>query len=449
MRHVRVIGWLGAAAIAAGILAAGTTPSMAAATSPDGRIAYSAWDDQLNYDVYVVDPADPGAQPVRLTTDGRNNGNPDWSPDGTKIAYDGWAEFGGPRIQVMDTSPATDDWTVISEPCDPAAEGCYGDFQPAWSPDGTRIAFVSTRPNADGTDEGSYEIHVMDAAGEVGTLADARRLTNDPPDEFGPDIENSQATWSPDGTRIAFLSTGRGTEPDSCDLWVMDSVDGDGDGFGDNLQRLTFDESFNCDPFEDVSPQWSPNSSLIAFTSVRSGYFDVWVVNADDPTDLRNVTDTPTGYEDQPSWSPDGTRIVFRSTASGAYELYSLPVPPPAGAAAGRSTVAATPTQLTFDGENKTQPDWGAGPNPAPGTVSLRVARHGRGVVRSTPAGIACGRDCQGTFVSRSRVKLVADARPGWRFDQWGGACADATGRTCVVKSQTSKTIQAVFVRRT
>ncbi|MBA2489318.1 MAG: PD40 domain-containing protein, partial [Chloroflexi bacterium] len=98
------------------------------------------------------------------------------------------------------------------------------------------------------------------------------------------------------------------------------------------MQRLTSDESFDCDPFEDVSPQWSPDSELIAFTSVRSGYFDIWVVSAADPTDIRNVTRTPEDYEDQPSWSPDGTQIVFRSSVSGAYEFYSLPVPPPIGA---------------------------------------------------------------------------------------------------------------------
>ena len=79
-----------------------------------------------------------------------------------------------------------------------------------------------------------------------------------------------------------------------------------------------------------MTPQWSPNSSLIAFTSVRTGYFDIWLVNADDPTDLRNVTQTPNGYEDQPGWSPDGTQVIFRSAVSGSYELYSLPVPPPA-----------------------------------------------------------------------------------------------------------------------
>ena len=319
------------AAILIAAIAVGSGTNSIAQTAPNGRIAFSSWDEDLNYDIYTVDPADPSSAPVRLTTDGAYNGNPDYSPDGSKIVYDGWSTFGGPRIQVMDTDPATNDSVVLTKPCSDDF-GCYGDFQPAWSPDGTRIAFVSSRPNADGSENWSYEIYVMDATGEVGPLPRATRLTTDPLPESGSGINDSQISWSPDGKQMTFLSEGRGLDADSCDLWVMDSRDLNGDGFGDNMQQLTFDDSFNCDPFEDVSPQWSPNSSLIAFTSTRSGYFDIWIVNADDPTDLRNVTGTPEGYEDQPSWSPDGTQVVFRSDATGAYEFYSLPVPPPATA---------------------------------------------------------------------------------------------------------------------
>jgi Tol biopolymer transport system component len=417
-----------------------------AAVGPNGLIAYSSWDESLNYDIYTVDPALPDQAPLRLTTDGAYNGNPDWSPDGMQIVFDGWADFGGPRIQMMDTDPATDDAHAVSDP-----GGGYGDFQPAWSPNGTQIAFVSSRPNADGTEDWGYEIYVMDALGEVGALTGATRLTTDIPDEeTGRSIEDSQVTWAPDGSRMAFLSTGRGLDVDSCDLWAMDPADRDGDGFGDNLQQLTFDESFNCDAFEDVTPQWSPNSNLIAFTSVRTGYFDIWLVNANDPTDLRNVTQTPDGYEDQPGWSPDGTQVIFRSDASGQYEMYSLPVPPraaatPLAAPSAATTGAPAPTQLTHDGRTKQQADWGAEAGSLPSTVTLRVSKQGNG--RVTARGIDCGQDCASTFVMGKRVKLTAKPAAGQRFKKWTGACS---GRllTCTVRLRDSKSVTAIFVSR-
>ena len=231
----------------------------------------------------------------------------------------------------------------------------------------------------------------------------------------------------------------------------MDSSDTDGDGFGDNLQRLTFDEAYNCDAFEDVSPQWSPNSSLIAFTSTRSGYFDIWLVNANDPTDLRNVTQTPDGYEDQPSWSPDGTRVIFRSSTSGQYEMYSLPVPPPS--AAGSSPVSPpaaaevpTPTQVTFDEQAKQQADWGAELGWAKGTATLRVARQGKG--RVTGPKIACMPDCAGTFVAGNTVKLTAVPHPSSHFVRWAGACS-GTKRTCAVRLELSERAIAVFAPKT
>lgn len=445
MNHwTRVVASAAAATVLVAGMQMGWGSPVGAAAGANGLIAYSSWDDDLNYDIYVSDPADPASSPVRLTTDGAYNSNPDWSPDGTRIVYDGWSTAGGPRIQVMDADPATADSTVLSDPCADSFD-CYGDFQPAWSPDGARIAFVSSRPNADGSDKWSYELYVMDVAGEIGPLPGATRLTTDALPDSGQGINDSQVMWSPDGQRIAFVSSGRGENPDSCDLWVMDSHDLDGDGFGDDMERLTFDEGFNCDAFEDVSPQWSPNSNLIAFTSVRSGYFDIWVVNSDDPTDLRNVTQTPDGYEDQPAWSPDGTQIIFRSTANGAYELFSLPVPPPVAPSAVRASVAAAApprTQLTFDGRTKQQADWGRAPSAAPRTLTVSRTAHGQ--VRSTPAGITCGNDCSQSFAYGTAVTLTATPAKGYRLKRWTGACTGAAPR-CTLVMDTTKSVTASF----
>ena len=293
---------------AIGLLVGGATALPATAqTGPGGLIAFAAWDepnDPLDRDVFVLDPATPDAA-VNLTGDEPSDPpdeNPYWSPDGSQIAFDSFLATNQPTIHVMnaDGSGITQ---ISSTPC------CDRDFQPDWSPDGERIAFVSTR---DG--DGEYEIFVMNDEGEL-VGPPATRLTNDPMPPFGQGISDSQPTWSPDSSRLAFMSNGRGADADSCDLFAMDAADGDGDGVGDNLTRMTFDDGFNCDHFDDMNPSWSPNSSLIAFDSPRSGDFEVWVVDAANPSDIRNVTDNP-GYDGQPTWSADGTEIIFVSSRS-------------------------------------------------------------------------------------------------------------------------------------
>src|SRR4051794_26873949 len=101
--------WLSGCAVGRRLIIAGGTAILLAtmlgashadaAEGPNGLIAYSSWDDSLNYDIYLIDPANPSAPPVKLTTDGQYNSNPNWSPDGRKIAYDGWGDSGGPRIR--------------------------------------------------------------------------------------------------------------------------------------------------------------------------------------------------------------------------------------------------------------------------------------------------------------------------------------------------------------
>jgi uncharacterized repeat protein (TIGR02543 family) len=105
-----------------------------------------------------------------------------------------------------------------------------------------------------------------------------------------------------------------------------------------------------------------------------------------------------------------------------------------------------TPTQLTFDGQTKRQSDWGPVEGALPGTHTLGVNRQGRGLVRSTPAGVLCGRDCVSTYVEGRAVNLTATPANGYRFAGWGGACS-GTNRTCTVTMNGSKLVSARFVR--
>ena len=188
-----------------------------------------------------------------------------------------------------------------------------GNYSPAWSSDGTRIAFSSSMGN------GSSDIYIADSSG-----ANPRRLTTGKTDVspvFNPRTNG----------QIAFVS-GRTGLPQ---IYIMD-VD------GSNVQRIT-DQGYA------VSPAWSPNGLLLAFSWVRHygpgvlGGADIYVMDIASRQIVQLTHDG--GRNDFPSWSPDGRHIVFESTRSGSHQIWS---------------VLADGThlqQLTRSGRN-TQPNW-------------------------------------------------------------------------------------------
>jgi Tol biopolymer transport system component len=165
------------------------------------------------------------------------------------------------------------------------------DSEPAWSPDGRKIAFISRR-------DGGQEIYVVNADG-----SGLRRLVRSPNREFGP-------AWSPDGRKIAFR---RGKKA-SVELYVMNA-----DGSG---QRRLTDTKAAWSP--DVAARavpWSPDGRRLAFSSKRDGNWDVHVINADG-SGQRNLTRNP-ARDWFPTWLPDG-RIVFASDRDGNDEFYVM-----------------------------------------------------------------------------------------------------------------------------
>ena len=122
------------------------------------------------------------------------------------------------------------------------------DFDPAWSPDGGRLAFASTR------DADNYEIYVMNADGTGQT-----RLTNDPVVEYNP-------AWSPDGRRIAFHSF-RGPPAQYQNLYTMNP-----DGSG--VERITQTQR------NDWNPAWAPDGVHLVFQSDRDGLVEqVYIID--------------------------------------------------------------------------------------------------------------------------------------------------------------------------
>jgi TolB protein len=172
--------------------------------------------------------------------------------------------------------------TDVSKP-----EGLFFQVEPAWSPDGTQIAFASGR-------SGSLDIYVMSADG-TGTV----RLTTTREDDSHP-------TWSADGEEIAFARTQ--------DIYVMNA-----DGSG--VRRIS-------DPgAEETEPAWSPNGKWIAYVRRDPGsdVRDIRVMGPDG-AGARRVTSLHANSIN-PAWSPDSTRLAFASNVLGPlYDIFMVTV---------------------------------------------------------------------------------------------------------------------------
>jgi len=395
------------------------TASATAATAPNGHVAYQCENAQYDFDICVLDPATGAVR--NLTNDLASDGFPSWSPDGSQIAF--YSDY---SIEVINADGSGRRHVI----------GAFNEyaFSPAWSPDGSRIAFVSTRGDTD------YEIWTVPAGG-VAPGAPAVRLTTTPRDSWGKGQDDSAPAWSPDSRRLVFVSRNRDLV-DACDVYAMDAVDGDGDGNGDNLLRLTRENSQNCSPWEDINPSWSPAGDLIAYSSVRSGDADIWVMNPDG-SGQRNVTGHP-GWDWMPGWSPDGTLLTFTSDRDGDDDIYavspqaaaaapvtarSAPAAPQPAAAAPVAAAAAPVTQLTHNDTQDRMSDWGAAPAAAP-AVTIVQPRHGATYRRAAFSAIE-GTASSGQGVRAVHVALrvrLADGSCRW----WTGT--HFAGRGCAAQ---------------
>ncbi len=228
-------------------------------------------------EIYQVDR--DGANPVRLTSWHSLTLSPSVAPDGrlAYVTYKGgtpeiWGQRtpGGPQVKIY--------------PLSGKPEGhCYC---PSWSPDGKRLAFVQ------GDRRGNTDIMVMDmATGRVRRLTDSNCINTDP-------------TWNPAGTQLAFTSDREGGPQ----VYLM------GDD-GSNVRRLTQEGTYNG------SPAWSPSGSMIAYVSRFEGKFDLFVYKLGEGKSYQVTTGVASS--ESPAWSTDERRIVFSSGSRGGMELYT------------------------------------------------------------------------------------------------------------------------------
>lgn len=299
LRLVAVLATVLAAALAASVLAlVAARTAEAAFPGGNGNIAFNSNRDVGAGEIYATGPT--GGTAARITTS-TTSSDPVYSPDGRRIAFVSTKPGGDFQIFVMN-SDGTGRRQVTTT--------STAKQQPAWSPDGTRLAYVANSFDVD--KQTDLEVWTVNEDGSR-----RKQLTDN-----SSGLNDTQPSWSPDGSKIAFTR--------SADVWVMNS---DGSGTAENLTPSSpAGCSTNCYQGGDAYPAWSPDGTRIAYVHgygpptnpfAGGGVDNIWVMNPNG-TGKDNLSDTATVTSTMPAWSPDGTRIAYVGATDTNRDIWAM-----------------------------------------------------------------------------------------------------------------------------
>ncbi len=289
---------------------------------------------------------------TQLTTQPGVEWFPSISPDGEWVVYAG--ETGARRHLFLQRVGGQNPQDISG------ADSTADDDQPAFSPDGRRIAFRSSR------DGGG--LFVMGMTGE-----EVRRVSR----------TGFRPTWSPDGKQLAFTIENVELNPQNAarlsELWTVDVET----GVPRPLSKL-----------DAVMPSWSPNNRRIAYTGRMEGanfqHLDIWTVPIAGGAPTRVTDDIQNDWS--PTWSPDGRYLYFSSDRGGSMNLWRVQVDESSGRRLGEPQPLTTPAalaahpSLTADGRRLVYTS---------ALVTANIQRLGfdpiAGTVKGEPSGVTTG----------------------------------------------------------